>query len=200
MRTLALILALVLFDTTQAAAQARTLQGRVLAGSQPVANQPVTLHRVTSTGGETLGVDTTDAQGRFSLRYEPAGEAIHFGATRYEDQLYIGETFRDAPATADYSIAVGPGATPIDMGPPSATAATPPTPPDETSRKAGLMIVAIVGLTALAIVGFALSRRTDPMRRLLIEVADLDNRHEQTPIADYDTQRAELLRRLRETA
>jgi hypothetical protein len=35
---------------------------------------------------------------------------------------------------------------------------------------------------------------------LLVEIADLDNRNEVTPLAQYDRQRAELMQRLRESA
>lgn len=181
-------------------AQQRTLKGRVLAGSQPVAGQAVTLHRVTDGGGETLATDTTDAQGGFSFEYAPAGEAIHFGATRYQNQLYIGETFREAPVQPDYTISVGPGATPINLGPVRPEAAAQPPPADNSARKAGIMIVVTVALLGVSIFAFAMSRRTDPRRRLLIEVADLDNRHADAPLDNYEAQRAELLRRLRETA
>jgi hypothetical protein len=174
------------------------LRGRVLAGGQPVANQPVALHRVTNEGeGFTLDTTTTDLAGRFELQIDTLGlPGVLFAAARYQGELYIGQTFRSVP-TSEYQLMVGPGATPIDLDtpPPDDTA-----PPGPDNPRAGLAVIA-VGVVLLSLVfGFALRHRIPPERRLLLEIAELDNRNATTPVARYEEQRAELVRRLRESA
>ena len=57
-----------------------------------------------------------------------------------------------------------------------------------------------VGVVLMSLVfGFALRQRIPPERRLLMEIAELDNRNATTPVAKYEEQRAELVRRLRES-
>ena len=46
----------------------------------------------------------------------------------------------------------------------------------------------------------AMRRQSVSGRQLLVEIADLDNRNEVTALPSYTQQRAELLRRLRESA
>lgn len=182
-----------------AAAQERTITGRVLAAGQPVANQTVALHRVSNSGGSTIAVDTTAADGRFQLRFEPVpGEAIHFVGTRWEGQLFIGETFRQLP-TGEYLLPVGPGATPIDLG--EAARATPePVPADRSARSAGLIVILVATLVLGGIVSWAAWPRPSHARRLLREIAELDNRHADAALTNYEVQRSDLLRRLRESA
>ena len=190
----------VLAATSETLAQTKHIEGQVRAGAAAIANQPVSLHRVTNQGGSTIATDTTDRAGRFSFDYDPeGGEAIHFVATRYEGQLYIGETFRDAPTAGEYIVAVGPNATPINLGPAVGTT-PPPRPADPASRRAGAAVIAAVVSLSVLIVYLVSRRKTSPTRRLLVEIADLDNRHEARAISDYHEQRNELLRRLRESA
>jgi hypothetical protein len=177
----------------------QVIRGRVFAGAQPVPNQPVSLHRVTATGGATLAVDTTADDGLFEMRYEPgAGEAVFFVATRYEDQLYIGETFRQ-PFQGEYRVPVGPGATPIDL---SATSgpAQPPAPQNDSSRTAGMMVILVSAIVLGGLVLLAARPRAANTRRLLVEIADLDNRNDEAPVTNYKLLRSDLLRRLRESA
>jgi hypothetical protein len=174
------------------------LRGRVLAGGQPVPNQPVALHRVTNEGqGFTLDTTTTDLAGRFELQMDTLGlPGVLFAAARYQGELYIGQTFRSVP-TSEYQLMVGPDATPIDLNtPPPADNA--PVGPD--NLRAGLAVI-VVGVVLLSLVfGFALRHRVPPERRLLLEIAELDNRNVAAPMATYEEQRAELVRRLRESA
>ena len=177
----------------------QVIRGRVLAGSQPVPRQPVSLHRVTSTGGSTLATDTTADDGLFEMRYDPGvGEAVFFVATRYEDELYIGETFRQ-PIGGEYRVAVGPGATPINLG--TATGpAQPPRPPEKSTRTAGMMVIVVATLVLGGIVLLAARPRAANTRRLLVQIADLDNRNTEAPVTNYQLLRSDLLRRLRESA
>jgi hypothetical protein len=177
-------------------AQQRTLSGRVLAGSQPVPNQFVALHRVTDSGGVTLDTDTTDATGLFELTLDdPKQPGVRFVATSYESKWYIGEPFRES-APASYIVSVGPGATPIELGAATAATATPP----PARNRAGLMVLIVSALLFGGILILAVGRQGAPGRQLLVDIADLDNRNEKSPLPNYETQRAELLRRLRESA
>jgi hypothetical protein len=180
-------------------AQQRMITGRVVAGSQPVANQPVSLHRVTNAGGSTISVDTTAADGSFQLPFDSfQGEALHFVATRWEGQLYIGDTFRQ-PVSGEYRLAVGPGVTPIEVG--DAVRTTPEAPPvDRSGQTAGLVVILVAALVLGGIIAWAARPRPAQVRRLLLEIAALDNRHDQATLGNYDVQRSELLRRLRESA
>jgi hypothetical protein len=180
-------------------AQQATISGRVFAGDKPVANQPVSLHRVTGGGGSTLAVDTTAADGRFDLSYDPAqSDAVHFVATRFEGKLYIGDTFRQ-PITGEYRLPVGPGATPIELGEATRAPAEGTPARDPAGQTAGLWVIAISVLVLGGIVALTARPRTPHSRRLLVEIAQLDNREEQSAQPDYTTQRAELIRRLRES-
>ena len=193
-----LVVASGLWATPAAGQRKPVLEGRVLAGDRPVADLQVSLHRVTSTGGTTLGTDTTDENGRFTLTLDGlGGEAVLFVATRYEGELYIGEPIREVP-TGPYLVKVGPGATPIDLTTTPTAQPTVPAQPD--NPRAGLMVI-VVSVLALSIVfGLAARPRVPAGRRLLVEIAELDNRHAASPLADYEQQRAELLRRLHESA
>jgi hypothetical protein len=175
------------------------LRGRVLAGGQPVANQSVALHRVTQAGeGFTLDQAVTDSLGRFELRLDSvgAGDGVMFAASRYQGELYIGQTFRQLPAS-EYELLVGPGATPIDL---NAAATEESSTPSPDHPRAGLTVI-LVGIILLStIFGLALRNRIPPERRLLVEIAQLDNRNAATPLPRYEEQRAELVRRLRESA
>ena len=189
-------LALIALVAPVASQNKAVLRGRVLAAGQPVPNQPVALHRVTNEGeGFTLDNGVTDKEGRFELEIDSLGlPGVLFAAARYQNQLYIGQTFRSVP-TSEYVLPVGPGATPIDLD-------NPP-PPDEPvgpdNPAAGLAVIAVGVVLMSLIFGFALRQRIPPERRLLVEIAELDNRNATTPLAKYEEQRAELVRRLRES-
>ena len=176
----------------------QVMRGQVLAGSQPVPNQPVSLHRVTESGGSTLATDTTDAIGNFELAFDASESGVRFVATRYEGKLYIGDTFRDGSPT-EYLLRVGPGATPIELGNTRGTS-TPAAPPAAPGNRAGLAVLIVSGVVLAAVFLLAARSRGSPVRKLLVEIADLDNRHEASPVAGYAQERAELLRRLRESA
>jgi hypothetical protein len=193
-----LLAALLVSANSVSAQQTGTLKGRVISGGQPVANQPVALHRVTADDGRTISTDTTAADGTFVLALDSAGlPGIRFVGTRHEGQIYIGEMFRAEPP-ADYVVRIGPGGTPLNLG--AATTSTPAPAPAPDSNAAGTMIIILSGLGLAGLLLFATRQRRSPIRQLLVEIADLDNRNEVTPLAQYDRQRAELMQRLRESA
>jgi hypothetical protein len=141
----------------------------------------------------------TDAEGRFTLVVDTARPpGVTFVGTRYEDRLYIGDPFRDV-IPADYLVRVGPGATPIEFGNTQNSPVTPQAGSNPGGGGAAIIVIALLGLGALIWIAFARGR-TPQSRRLLVEIANLDNRQEITALPDYDDQRAELLRRLRESA
>lgn len=187
-----------LWVTLLPAQQAPVLNGRVMAGLNAVANQPVSLHRVTGSGGNTLATDTTDADGRFVLPLgAPAGnDGVLFVATRYEGKLYIGDTFRNDPPPG-YALRVGPGATPIELG---TSASPPPAAAPTRTNRAGITVLLVSAILLGGIFFLAVRRRAVSGRQLLVEIADLDNRNEVTALPGYSQQRAELVRRLRESA
>lgn len=195
-----LLVLITLLNASGLAAQSRTVSGQVQAAGEPVPNQPVSLHRVTEQGGTTVATDTTNAAGQFALTYVPeGGQGIHFVATRYREQLYIGETFREAPVVASYVVEVGPGATPINLGAAVRENAAAPS-VDRRARSTALLIAGIILSLSAALILAATRFRSSPTRKLLVEIGDLDNRHLQQPVEGYETIRSDLLRRLRETA
>lgn len=177
----------------------QVVSGRVLAGSEPVANQLVSLHHVTDDGGSTLATDSTDAAGRFEFTVaDMPSQGIFFAATRFEGQLYIGEPFRRSEQPADYLVAVGPGATPIELGGAGAAPQTAPAPSPYDTR-AGLVVVLIAVALFGSVAFFMMRRSTPPQRRVLLEIAELDERNAARPVRDYEKRRTLLLERLRET-
>jgi hypothetical protein len=180
-----------------AAQESLTLRGKVWAGNGPVAGQPVALHRVTAAGGQTISADTTAEDGSFSLTLDTLNaEGVNFVATRYQGKLYIGDTFR-GELPVEYVLRVGPGATPLDFGP---AATSTPVAPARQSQTAGFIIILGAVIALIGLIALGARRRAPPLRQLLVEIADLDNRHEVAPIPQYAQQREELLRRLRESA
>src|SRR5262245_57779689 len=93
------------------------LHGRMLEAGQPIANQPVKLHRVTNDGqGFTIDSTVTDTNGRFELRVDQLSKAgLLFAAPQYKGKLYIGNTFQQQLPTTEYQLMVGVGATPIEF-------------------------------------------------------------------------------------
>src|SRR5262245_1571736 len=157
---------------TLSAQQAPQLTGRVLAGGQPLPGQPVMLHHVTTEGGSTISVDTTDAEGRFSLAVGARPPGMSFVGTRYEGKFYIGDLFRET-IPADYVLRVGPGATPVEF-----EAAAPASPAATTQTQSGppriaVVLIGLLGASSLLWIAFAGRRRSPESRRLLVEVAEL---------------------------
>lgn len=195
----AIVLALALIFTpvglrAQAAAgapaAASTLSGTAVdTAGKPVAGVELTLHRVTGQSGAPVARDTSDAQGRFQLGIpaERDPDAIFFVATRYNGDLFIGQTFK-APYPAGQSYTLTIGVNPIRpeaFQPQPGAAAAAPVPEgarDDDQRAGRLFLAAILALAALGALGFAGARwrreRVERRRRgLVLEVAALDERY-----------------------
>jgi len=183
-----------------ARASAQELRGRVTAGTDPVPNQVVTLHRVSDIGtGGTVDEDTTAADGTFVLSTSSIDtSSIYFVATMYENDLYIGDTFK-ASYTGEYSLPVGPGAVPIRFDGQGSQAA-----PDQLRTREDRIAGTVVILAGLLIVGgivwLFVRPRPSPIRPMLMEIARLDEEYEQNPTEANRARRAELVRKIREAA
>src|SRR5262245_49739134 len=173
----------------------------MLEAGQAVANQPVKLHRVTQDGqGFTIDSTVTDTNGRFELSVDRLDKpGVLFAATQYQGKLYIGNTFRETP-TSEYLLMVGRGATPIEFENADDPSASQQSVSQPDNPGAGLAVIIVAVFVLTTIFALALRQRVPPERRLLVEIADLDNRNANTPMPRYEEQRAELVRRLRETA
>jgi len=180
-----------------AAVQDPALRGRVLgADGQPLAGVEVALHRVVAgSGGATVARDTTDADGHFGLVLPGAdGDAILFAATRVDCRLYVGEFFRAPDAPPQYDIvAAGPGVQLPAASPGMSQPGVALPPPPRWPLAAGVALLLAVGLA------FALRsvRRPVPAtrRRLLLEIASLDEEHAARADGASPEERERYLRR-----
>lgn len=192
-----------------ATVQDSALRGRVLgADGRPLAGIEVALHRVVAgSGGATVARDTTDADGLFSLALPDAGgDAILFAATRVNGRLYVGEFFRETDAPPQYDIiAAGPGVELPAAGPGMSRPGMAPPPPPRWPLATGVVLLLAGGLAFFV----RSARRPVPAarRRLLLEIASLDEEH--AAYADggsaeerqrYLRRRADLYDRLRSVA
>lgn len=186
-----------------AAFQPLRVEGRVVGpDGQPVAGQAVVLHRVTPEGGTLLAQATAGDDGRFALEAPgpvPA-DAVFFVASRYEGRLYIGPMLRPPlEAGSEVTLEVGDPTRALEL------AAAPATAPPQalpgaatgTSRRWLLLLAPVAGL--LGVVGWAISAAVGPgrRRRLLIRIAQLDNRFQDAGeagvAAEYQARRRRLL-------
>lgn len=192
-----------------AAAQAPQVAagGRVLGpDTMPLAGQDVVLHRVDEAGGSTIAEVVTDEAGRFAMSAAAGADtsAVYFVAARHDGELYIGPPFKPgAPGSMDQVIQVGvPGMSASAMlGQAQGGSVLPQTGGrPATSRTWLLLLVPLLGVAAVAV--FMLIPRTSipQQRRLLIRVAELDERATAAAPAERDelrTARAEIMARLR---
>jgi hypothetical protein len=143
-----------------------TIRGRVHdEKGAPVPNIQVLLHRVTVEGGGTVHADTSQADGTFTLVAPPETDsaAIFFVAVRDAGELFMGEMMRlPFPDSLEYSIEAGDD--PVRM--------PEPVPPQD--RRAGLFVIIGGVLLVTAVLLFAFRRRVPEHRRLLVELANLD--------------------------
>ena len=155
-----------------AAYSQNTIAGRALDNSnQPLPNLEVLLHRVTEAGGSTVGLDTTDTSGAFTLvaPAETDTSAIYFVAAKHMGELYMGEMLRlPFPQEQEYVVSL---TDPVRMTEPAAA----PPPPAEQDRRAGLVVILAGAALVAAVLLFALRRRVPTHRRLLVELANLDD-------------------------
>ena len=145
-----------------------TIRGRVHdEKGGPVPKIEVLLHRVTvASGGGTVAADTSDANGGFTLVAPPETDsaAIFFVAVREGGELFMGEMMRlPFPDTLEYLIEAGDD--PVRMAE--------PVPPED--RRAGLFVILGGAVLVAGVLLFAFRRRVPKYRRLLVELANLDD-------------------------
>ncbi|HUP88693.1 MAG TPA: carboxypeptidase-like regulatory domain-containing protein [Longimicrobiales bacterium] len=183
---------------TQAFAQNK-ISGKVIdPQNKPVGNIAVFLHGVSGSAGNEVAHDTSSADGSFELSLPTVDpNLVYFVAVVWNGQLYIGEMLKAPfPTTKDYVVQVG--VNPVDLG---GQQDEQPVAPEvqEKDRSAGIaVIVAAIALIAL-IASIALSRRPPARRRMLVQLARLENEIDANP-SDAETlqkRRAELRARLR---
>jgi Carboxypeptidase regulatory-like domain len=175
-----MLVAFMAFHPHDAAAQV-TLHGRALDPSgAPVPSIEVLMHRVAGGSGANVARDTTDANGEFTLTADvPAGDtAVYFAATRYRDQLFVGD-FVKPPFDAQPTYTLEVGGEPFSMSssvPVSSNGTTPAMPqPALPARQRWLIaLLPILGLAGLAF--WSVTRLTQPPRerRLLLRIATID--------------------------
>lgn len=203
-------------------AQAPVLDGRVVdLEGEPVARQPVGLHKIAGQAGTQVARGTTDGDGRFELMVPADAEegALFFAVTRYDEKLYIGRAFQRSGDTSDYMIRVGGegalsaltggrGSGAGDAtggaaaGGPAQRPATAPSAADGNAQ--GIWMTGGAILTAMLLIGLAwrVQRRPPLQRRLLLELAELEERYAAERDAPdrqaFERRRRRLRRRLRE--
>jgi hypothetical protein len=184
-----LFCALVTFLLPANARAQNTIRGRVHDETgAAVPNIQVLLHRVTVAGGGTVDADTSEADGTFTLVAPPETDsaAIFFVAVRESGELFMGEMMRlPFPDSLEYSIEAGDD--PVRL----------PEPVAPQDRRAGLFVI-IGGIILVAgVLLFAFRRRVPQHRRLLVELANLDD-NDHSPAAER--RRKHLYERLKRKA
>lgn len=182
-----LLCALVSPVRAQEATDSVVVEGRVIGPTGAALDgQVVVLHRVAAGSGATVATDTTGASGGFVLvarGLAPAADATYFVAARYQGELYIGAPFQlPLPDGVDYTVQVGvPGTSASAMmgGAPPPTQAPAGAVDEPFPYTMWLFLIIPLLVMALA-AGYMLTRRRTPAtrRRLLMQVADLDETHD----------------------
>lgn len=193
-----------LLPTAVAAQQDMVIQGRII-GPEGAAlpGQPVMLHRVQGGAGATIAEATADSTGRFRLGVAEQTDttAIYFVATRHEGELYIGRAFRiGEPSAAEQVIQVGVPGTSASALLGGGVAAAQPMGRAVTNRNWLLLLIPLLGVSAVAVFALLRSARMPQDRALLIRVAELDERMASAPGAQRDTmleERGRLMAQLR---
>jgi hypothetical protein len=189
----------------RAHAQELVVSGRVIGPDNAgLTGQRVVLHRVDEAGGATIAEAVSGEAGRFELRAPATTDTVgvYFVAARYDEELYIGPPFRPLVDPETEHV--------IQVGIPSMSATAMMQDPlggmgmpqrQSRSRTWLLVLIPLVGVAGV-IVYALLSRSAIPgERRLLIRVAELDERMEAAPEGQRDSlreERARLMAQLRE--
>ncbi len=182
-----LLCALALPLRAQEAADSVVLEGRAVGPSgEPVDGQVVVLHRVAAGSGATVATDTAGPDGRFVLvarDLTPSADATYFVAARYQGELYIGAPFQPPlPDGVDYTVQVGvPGTSASAMMGGGAAPAQAPGVAVEAPFPYTTWLFLIIPLLVMALAaGYMLTRRRTPAtrRRLLVQIAELDETHD----------------------
>lgn len=186
-------------------AQDITVRGRVLGPDNAgLAGQRVVLHRVDQAGGATIAEATSGENGTFELRAQATTDTsgVYFVAARYDEELYIGPPFRPTEEPGAEQI--------IQVGIPSMSATAMMgegggmgmgMPPQQQSRNWLLILVPLIGVAGVIVYALLSRNRIPEERRLLIRVAELDERLETAPAGQRESllaEREELMAQLRE--
>jgi hypothetical protein len=199
------VLALAIAASISAQSSIGIVRGHVLGpDGKPLPGQAVVLHRVTGSNGLTVATGTSESDGSFRLRVTDvttaSEDAVYFLAARYNQELYIGDAFK-APfdTTADHNVRVGVAET-------SARAlvsgvgddpAVPQAPPPKDPTRWLIFIMPALALIALIVMLFGPRGRVPARRRILLEIAKLDESNATTGgSSEYEQQRAALLAKL----
>jgi len=155
----------------------------------------VLLHAITESSGSQIDKDTSRADGRFDLRVNSVDpKSIYFVAVTFNGQLYMGDMLRPPfPSGQEYVVQVG--VNPVDFGTGSATppSATVPLQQRDTRVAGAVVIVIAVGVIA-ALVIVVIRRRPPEHRRLLVELARIEDEIAlaATPDTTLEKRRTEL--------
>ncbi|MBR9988654.1 MAG: hypothetical protein KFH98_02805 [Gemmatimonadetes bacterium] len=189
-----------------AAQQPDPVVGRIIGPDNlPLGGQTVVLHRVQAAAGATVAETVTAEDGRFELLL-PAGSdtsAVFFVATRHAGELYIGAPFRAGEQTpGGQIIQVGlPGTSATAMLESGSVSMPQPIGRPLTNRNWLLLVIPLVGVSAVAVYALIPRSRVAPDRAMLIRIAELDERMGSAPgphRAAMLEERNRLMTRLRE--
>ena len=178
------------------------ISGRVVdPGNKPVANVEVLLHAITESSGSQIDKDTSRNDGRFELRVNSVDpKSIYFVAVTYNGQLYMGDMLRPPfPSGQEYIVQVG--VNPVDFGassaPPSTNVEFAPGDRADDGRAGTIVIVVAIAVIAGVII-VVLHRRPPEHRRLLVELARIEDEIAtgSGPDAVLERRRSELRNRL----
>lgn len=185
---------------------AQELRGVVVdSANVPVVAETVMLHNVAPSSGSVLGQTLTDSAGAFvfpDVAAAPEG-SVYFAAVRRDGRLYIGPMLRAplADVTPGYRIEIGPGGRMPELGP---AASSPPVSPSRGEGGGPTLLLIPLGAAVLIAAWFVLRPQSvRSRRRLLIDLAELDERHASAEAASpadetlWQERRAELLDELR---
>ncbi len=191
-------LTLALLALPAAGAGAQQLEGVALGpDGQPLADQPVLLHRVDASGGALAATDTTDANGQFSFQLDGNDQSAYFAALRFDDEIYIGPPAQGDQDIGDYVLEVSPSASISAMtggmtggGMPPAQNPTTMPPSGESSDLGALWLVALLAVGAAAAFVFTAPRyRRRRTREALVELGTLENRLVGDDLSDAERKR-----------
>ena len=191
--------AAVLVTATALSAQTK-IPGKVIdPEGKPVSGIEVLLHGVGEKSGSQIDKDTTKSDGSFQVNVNtPDPNLVYFVAVVWNGQLFVGDMMRPPfPSNQEYIVQVG--VNPVDLGQSQQNAAPPPSPQEQQKDRSNGIIVVIVAVVVISLAGFLLWRRRPPAhRRVLVQLARLEDEIESHPDdARLQKRRAELRTRLR---
>jgi hypothetical protein len=206
---LAVITSLIVATALPVSAQTGSgiVRGHVIGpDGKPLSKQAVVLHRVAGASGLTVATGTSEKDGSFRLTVADAAsaadDAVYFLAARYKEELYLGDAFK-APfdTTMDHTVQVGVAATSArallgaTTGGDAQGALPQATAPADPTRWL-IFIMPALAIIALVVMLFGPRGRIPPRRRVLLEIAKLDEAEGGSGNAAYRDRRAALIAQL----